>query len=103
MVTRDRLDQTLGFEFADSDTSKGTIQLETINQDGLRDKLVSRNFLEQTVVGRLIEDNHVVGLILDLLGRPLLLGLLSSRGVARLGSCVFLSLYTIYINISVSS
>jgi hypothetical protein len=38
----------------------------------LRNKLVGRNFLEQTVIGGLIEDNQVVGLILDLLSGPLL-------------------------------
>jgi hypothetical protein len=46
----------------------------------LGDELVGRDFLEQTIVGRLIEDNNVVRLILKLLGGPLLLGLLSTRG-----------------------
>jgi hypothetical protein len=79
MVARDGLDQTLSFEFTNSNTSQRTVQLETINQNRLGDELVGRNFLEQTVIGRLIEDNQVVRLVLDLLGRPLLLGLLSTR------------------------
>lgn len=79
VVTRDGLNQTLSFELADSNTSQRTVQLETINQDRLGDELVGGDFLEQTIVGRLIEDNQVVGLVLDLLGRPLLLGLLTSR------------------------
>ena len=78
VVTRDGLDQTLSFELTDSNTSQRTVQLETINQNRLGDELVGGDFLEQTIVGRLIEDNQVVGLILDLLGRPLLLGLLTS-------------------------
>ena len=79
MVARDRLDQTLRFELTNSNTSQGTVQLETINQDRLGDELVGRNFLEQTFVSGLVEDNQVVGLVLDLLSRPLLLGLLSTR------------------------
>ena len=79
VVTRDGLDQTLSFELTDGNTSQRTVQLETINQNRLGDELVGGDFLEQTIVGRLIEDNQVVGLILDLLGRPLLLGLLTSR------------------------
>jgi hypothetical protein len=79
VMARDSLDQTLSFELTDSNTSQRTVQLETINQNRLRDELVGRNFLEQTVIGGLIEDNQVVRLVLDLLGRPLLLGLLSTR------------------------
>ena len=79
MVTRNRLDQTLRFKLTDGNTSQGTIQLETVNQDRLRNELVGRNFLEQTFVSGLVEDNQVVGLVLDLLSRPLLLGLLSTR------------------------
>jgi hypothetical protein len=78
VVARDGLDQTLSFELTNSNTGQRTVQLKTINQNRLRDELVGRNFLEQTVIGRLIEDNQVVGLVLDLLGRPLLLGLLST-------------------------
>jgi hypothetical protein len=92
MVARDSLDQTLSFELTDGNTSKRTVQLETINKDGLRDELVGGDFLEQTIVGRLIEDNQVVGLVLDLLGRPLLLGLLTSRAGTGLSGNVLLSL-----------
>ena len=71
-MTRDGLNQTLSFELTDGNTSQRTVQLETINQNRLRDELVGRNFLEQTIVGGLIEDNQVVGLVLDLLSGPLL-------------------------------
>ena len=92
VVTRDRLDQTLRFEFTNSNTSQGTIKLKTVNQNGLRNELVSRDFLKQTFISRLIKNNQVVGLILNFLSGPLLLGFLSTRGRARLGSNVFLCL-----------
>ena len=72
MVAQDGLDKTLGFKLANSNTGKGTVQAKTIDQDRLRNKLVGRNFLEKTFVGRFVEDNHVVGLVLYLLGGPLL-------------------------------
>jgi hypothetical protein len=58
----------------------------------LRNELVSRDFLKQTFISRLIKNNQVVGLILNFLSGPLLLGFLSTRGRARLGSNVFLCL-----------
>lgn len=79
MVTRNGLDQTLRFKFTDGNTSQRTVKLKTVNQDRLRDKLVGRNFLEQTFIGGLVENNQVVGLVLDLLSRPLLFGLLTAR------------------------
>jgi hypothetical protein len=92
MVARDGLNQTLGFEFTNGNTGQRAVQLETIDKNRLGDELVSGDLLEQTVIGRLIEDDHVVGLVLDLLGGPLLLGFLTSRGVTGLGSSVFLCL-----------
>jgi hypothetical protein len=87
-----RLDETLSGEFLEGNTSKRTVQLETINQDRLTDELVGGHFLEETFIGRLVQDNHVVGLVLDLLGGPLLLGFLSPGRGARLSSDVLLSL-----------
>jgi hypothetical protein len=72
------LDKALSSEFLKSDTGERAVQLETIDQDGLTDELVGRHFLEETFIGRLVQNDHVVGLVLDLLGGPLLLGLLST-------------------------
>jgi hypothetical protein len=78
-VVGNSANQTLILELADSDTGKGTIKAKTVDEDGLGNELVGRNFLENTFVGLLVKDNHVVCLVLDLLSRPLLLGLLASR------------------------
>jgi hypothetical protein len=91
-VARDATDKTLLLELGDSNASKGTVKTETVNEDGLRDELVGGDFLEDTFVSLLVEDDHVVGLILDLLSRPLLLGLLASGRGCGLGSSVLLSL-----------
>lgn len=71
-MLNERLDKTLGLKLTDSNASKRAVQAKTIDQDRLGDELVSGNFLEETFVGRLIQDNHVVCLILDLLGGPFL-------------------------------
>ena len=94
MVTRNRLNQTLRFKFTDGNASQRAIKLKTVNQNRLRDELVSGNFFEQTFISGLVENDQVVGLILDLLSRPLLLCFLSTRGRARLSSNVLLCLYT---------
>lgn len=91
-MTGDSANQTLFLEFSDSNTSKGAVEAKTVNEDRLGDELVGRNFLEDTFVGLLVKNNHIVRLILDLLSRPLLLGLLASRGRGGLGSCVLLCL-----------
>jgi hypothetical protein len=91
-VAGDSANQTLFFEFADSNTGKGAVETKTIDEDRLGDELVSRNVLEHTFIGLLVEDDHVVGLVLDLLSGPLLLGLLASGGRGGLGSCVLLCL-----------
>jgi hypothetical protein len=79
VVNGKRLDETLGSEFLESDTGQRSVQLETIDQDRLANEIVGRHFLEEAFVSRLVQDNHVVGLVLDLFGRPLFLGFLASR------------------------
>jgi predicted small integral membrane protein len=88
----DTADKTLVLELANSNAGKGAVETETVNEDRLGDELVGRNFLEHTFIGLLVEDDHVVGLVLDLLSGPLLLGLLASGGRGGLGSCVLLCL-----------
>lgn len=47
--------------------------MQTVNQDGGRDKLIGLDLFEEAVMSRLVEDDKVVSLILNLLGGPLLL------------------------------
>lgn len=67
------LNLTLLLQMPDSHPSKGSVDLETLNQDTLRDKLEGGDFLEDTIVGGLVEDNSMLGLVLDLSLGPLLL------------------------------
>ena len=58
---------------ADCYPSKAAIDLEPLNKNTLRDESEGRRFLEDTIVGRLVKGDCVLGLILDLSLRPLLL------------------------------
>jgi hypothetical protein len=88
----DATNKTLIFELTDSNTGEGAVETETVNKDRLGDELVGRDFLEDTFISLLVEDNHVVCLVLNLLSRPLLLGLLASGRGCGLGSSVLLGL-----------
>ena len=72
VVLNQRLDKTLGLELTDGNAGKRAVQTKTIDQHRLSNELVGGNFLEETLVGRFIQDNHVVSLVLDLLGGPFL-------------------------------
>jgi hypothetical protein len=64
-----------------SNTSETTVNFESLDEDGLGDESEGGNFLQDTVVGGLVERDGVLGLILDLsLGPLLFLGGFSSRG-----------------------
>ena len=69
---RDGDDDTLGSQLADSETGKGAADAETVNQDGGGDQLVGGDLLHELVVGGLVEDDGVVGLILNLTLGPFL-------------------------------
>ena len=72
------LDEVLLLEVVDELAGEGTVDFETFNDDGDGDELPCRDFLHGTVVCRLVEDDGVDGLVLDLsLGPLLLLGCLS--------------------------
>lgn len=49
------------------------VDLQPLNENTLADKAEGRDFLDDTVVGCLVEDNSVLCLVLDLALRPLLL------------------------------
>lgn len=59
-------------ELADSSAGKGAVDAETVNKDGGRDQLVGGDLLHQLVVGGLVEDDGVVGLVLNLSLGPFL-------------------------------
>jgi len=87
-VVHDPLDGALLLEMPDGHSGETAIDLQSLNQDRLRDKLEGRNFFQDTVVDGLVKDDGVDCLVLDLsLGPLLLLCGFSARG-SRL-SCAF--------------
>ena len=74
------LDLAFLCKVANCDTGKAAVDFETFDEDGLGDETEGGDFLEDTVVGSLVERDGVLGLILDLSLGPLLLlcGLASS-------------------------
>ena len=67
-------------EMADCDTGEAAVYFETFDEDALADEAESGDFLEDAIVGWLVEGDGVLGLVLDLsLGPLLLLCRLSSR------------------------
>lgn len=62
MVVDDPLDLTFPLQVVDGNSSQGSIDLHSVDEDGLRDHLVGGDFLEDSVVGGLVEDDHVLGL-----------------------------------------
>lgn len=76
--------KALFLQMSDGNASKGPVDLESLNEDALRDELEGRDLLDDTVVCGLVKGNSVLGLILDLsLGPLLLLGGLSTTGSRR--------------------
>jgi len=59
-------------ELADSSAGKGAVDAETVNKDRGRDQLVGGDLLHELVIGGLVEDDSVVGLVLDLSLGPFL-------------------------------
>lgn len=67
------LDLPLLGQVTDDDTRQGSTDLEALDQDGLGDEAEGGDFLKDTVVRRLVEDDGVLRLVLDLALRPLFL------------------------------
>jgi hypothetical protein len=72
-VLADATNGTFFFQMSDSGTSQRTVDAETINQDSGGDELVGWGFLDELIEDSLVENDGVVGLILDLSLGPLLL------------------------------
>jgi len=73
MMVDDSLNRTLLLEVSDRNPSEATIDLESFDEDALRNESEGRRFLEDTVVSGLIESDGVLRLVLDLALGPLLL------------------------------
>ena len=91
VVVHDALDGALLLEVADGDACKRAVHTQTLDEDRLRDEAEGGDLLQNTVVGRLVEDDGVLGLVLDLSLGPLLLlcGLAAAGGR---GCCLSLGL-----------
>ncbi len=64
MVMNNLLDQTLSLEMPHSLSSERTVDLHSLDKDGLRDHLVSWYLLHDPVESWLVDDDGVVGLVL---------------------------------------
>ena len=73
MMVNDSLDRALLLEVPDRNPSEATIDLESFNEDTLRNESEGWRFLEDTIVCGLIESNSVLRLVFNLALRPLLL------------------------------
>ena len=90
-VVHDPLNLPLLLQVPDGYPRKTPVDLQTLDEDALADEAEGRDLLEDTVVGRLVEDNGVLRLVLDLaLGPLLLLGSLAAA--RRCGCCLSLGL-----------
>ena len=72
-MVHDPLDLTLLLQMPDRNPCERAVDLEPLDEDALRDKAEGRDFLQDTVVRGLVEDDGVLGLVLDLSLGPLLL------------------------------
>jgi hypothetical protein len=59
-------DRVLLFEMADSNTRETSVDLQSLNQYRRADKLERWHVLDDSIVGHLVQDHGVLGLILDL-------------------------------------
>ena len=73
MMVDDSLDCTLLLEVSDRNPSEATIDLESFDEDTLRNESEGWRFLEDTIVGGLIESDGVLRLVFNLALGPLLL------------------------------
>ena len=71
-MTNDLLDLTISLKVVQSLAGKAAVDLETIDEGGDGDQAVRLNILLQLVVGGLVEDDGVLGLVLDCKKKDLL-------------------------------
>lgn len=73
MVVDNRLDLTLFLQVPDRNAGERATDLQPLDEDGLADETEGGDLLHDTVVGRLVDHDGVLGLVLDLALGPLLL------------------------------
>jgi len=76
MVVGNRFHKTLVNEFSDGTSSQTSVDLQSLRNNGGSDELGSGDFLQELIVGGLIEDDQVGDLLSGLGLGPLLLLLL---------------------------
>lgn len=64
----ERLDEALLLQVPDSDTGERAVDLHAVNENRLGDELEGGDLLHDAVIGGLVADDSVVGLVLDLFG-----------------------------------
>ena len=65
-VMDDGLDESISLQVLDRGSGEGTVDLHSVDEDGLGDELERRDFLEDSVEDDLVTDDGVVGLVLYL-------------------------------------
>ena len=60
------LNLLLFLQMTDSDTSQTAVDLESLDQDALADEFEGGHFLQDAVIGSLVEIDSVLRLVLDL-------------------------------------
>jgi hypothetical protein len=79
-VSDHRLDDALLLEVGKALSCQRTVDLHSVDESGDGDQTVRLHILVELLRGGLVEDDGVLGLVLDLALGPLLLLLLSSNG-----------------------
>lgn len=62
MVVNDPLDLTLTLHVGNGNTGERAVDLQSVNESGLRDHLECRHLLQDPVVERLVEDDGILRL-----------------------------------------
>ena len=72
-MVHDLLDQPLLLQVPDGYPRQAPVDFQSLDEDALADEAEGGDLLQNTVVGRLVEDDGVLRLVLDLSLGPLLL------------------------------
>jgi hypothetical protein len=66
MMVDNALDRSLFLQVSDCDSSKTAIDLKSLDEDALGDESEGWSFLEDTIVGGLVQGDGVLRLVLNL-------------------------------------
>ena len=72
-MVHDPLDRALLLQVPNRNARETAVNLQTLDEDALADEAEGRDLLDDTVERRLVEDDGVLRLVLDLALGPLLL------------------------------